>query len=69
LNTIFTAGQSVKAVIIDLDTIKKRIALSTKVLESYPGEMIEKPAEVMSQADERMEKVRQTLVKDGVLME
>jgi small subunit ribosomal protein S1 len=69
LTTIFTAGQTVKAVIIDLDTIKKRIALSTKVLESYPGEMLEKPAEVMEKADERMEKVRQTLVKDGVLME
>jgi small subunit ribosomal protein S1 len=69
LNTIFTVGQSVKAVIIDLDTIKKRIALSTKVLESYPGEMIEKPGEVMDKTDERMEKVRQTLVKDGILME
>ena len=69
LTTLFMVGQDVKAVILDLDTVKKRIALSTKVLENYPGEMLEKPAEVMREADDRMEKVRQALLQEGLLVD
>lgn len=67
LGNVFSVGQEIKAVILDLDTVKKRIALSTKVLENYPGEMLEKPADVMAEAEDRMEKVRRSLAKDGIL--
>ena len=39
LDQIFQAGQLVQAVIIDLDEGKGRIALSTRVLENFPGEI------------------------------
>ena len=36
---------------------KGRIALSTQVLEKYPGEMLKEAATVMAEADERAKKV------------
>jgi small subunit ribosomal protein S1 len=56
LNTLFEVGQPVKAVVIEVDEIKRRISLSTKVLENYPGEMLEKMPEVMAEAAERLKK-------------
>jgi small subunit ribosomal protein S1 len=56
LNTLFEVGQLVKAVVIEVDEIKRRISLSTKVLENYPGEMLEKMQEVMAEAAERLRK-------------
>jgi small subunit ribosomal protein S1 len=56
LNTLFEVGQPVKAVVIEVDEIKRRISLSTKVLENYPGEMLEKMQEVMAEAAERLKK-------------
>ena len=61
LNTVFQLGQSLKAMIIDIDEPKRRVALSTKVLENFPGEMLEKMAEVMAEAEVRAEKARKTL--------
>lgn len=58
LTTLFRAGQIIKAVIIDLDESKGRISLSTRVLESYPGEMVEKMDEVMANAEERVNKAK-----------
>ncbi|MBW4663234.1 MAG: S1 RNA-binding domain-containing protein [Chroococcus sp. CMT-3BRIN-NPC107] len=58
LSTLFQPGQIIKAVIIDLDEVKGRISLSTRVLESYPGEMVEKMAEVMATAEERANKAK-----------
>jgi len=61
LSTIFAQGNLVKAIIIDLDEGRKRIALSTKVLENYPGEILDKIDEVMESADARAERARKTL--------
>lgn len=54
LNTIFQLGQEVQVVVLEIDEIKNRISLSTKVLESYPGEILEKIDDVMANAPERL---------------
>ncbi|MCY7283043.1 MAG: S1 RNA-binding domain-containing protein, partial [Cyanobacteria bacterium CAN_BIN43] len=61
LEAMFQPGQPIKAMIVDLDTVKNRVSLSTKVLENYPGEMVEKMAEVMAEAEVRAEKARKEL--------
>lgn len=61
LETLFQPGQPIKALIVDLDEVKRRVSLSTKVLEAYPGEMVEKMAEVMAEAEVRAEKARKEL--------
>lgn len=58
LAAVFQVGQPIKAVITDLDEGKGRISLSTRVLENYPGEMLENMAEVMASAEERRERVK-----------
>lgn len=55
---LFQVGQPIKAIILDLDEGKGRISLSTKVLENFPGEMLEKMAEVMAEAESRQERAR-----------
>lgn len=64
LDTLFQPGQPIKAVIIDIDTSKRRVSLSTKVLENYPGEMLEKMAEVMADAEARAEKALKNLSRE-----
>ncbi|MGK7920842.1 MAG: S1 RNA-binding domain-containing protein [Trichodesmium sp.] len=61
LSAIFAQGNPIKAMIIDLDEGRKRISLSTKILENYPGEMLEKIDEVMESADARAERARKAL--------
>lgn len=61
LSPLFQPGQIIKAVIIDLDETKGRISLSTRVLEKYPGEMVENMAEVMANAEERASKANKTV--------
>lgn len=61
LETIFSHGQPIKALIVDVDDIRKRVSLSTKVLENFPGEVIENFIEVMATAETRAEKARNTL--------
>lgn len=58
LENVFQVGQSIKAVIIDLDEAKARVALSTKILENFPGEMLENREEVMNSAAARAERAR-----------
>lgn len=53
LEKVFQVGQPIKAVIIDLDQGKGRIAISTRVLENFPGEVVENFAEVMNSAESR----------------
>ncbi|MCF4970279.1 S1 RNA-binding domain-containing protein [Nostoc sp. CMAA1605] len=53
LEKVFQVGQQIKAVIIDLDEGKGRIAISTRVLENFPGEVVENLEEVMSSAEAR----------------
>lgn len=58
LPAVFQLGQLIKAVIIDMDEGKGRISLSTRVLENYPGEMLENMAEVMANAEARANRAR-----------
>lgn len=62
LPALFQVGQVVKAMIADLDEGKGRVSLTTKALENYPGEMIEKPADVMAEADDRYGRARKVLM-------
>lgn len=61
LSQVFSPGQVLKAIVIDLDESRGRISLSTRILENYPGEIVEKMAEVMDTAEERAERARKTL--------
>ncbi|WP_416666931.1 S1 RNA-binding domain-containing protein [Egbenema bharatensis] len=66
LESTFELGQPIKALIIDIDDSRKRVSLSTKVLENFPGEMLEKMADVMAEAELRAEKARNNLNSRGV---
>ncbi|MFM9267962.1 S1 RNA-binding domain-containing protein [Tychonema sp. BBK16] len=61
LSQLFSPGQILKAMVIDLDESRGRISLSTRILENYPGEIVEKMADVMDTAEERSERARKTL--------
>jgi small subunit ribosomal protein S1 len=63
LPALFQIGQLIKAVIIDLDEGQGRISLSTRVLENYPGEMLEKMDEVMANAEARANRARQNVAE------
>lgn len=61
LGKLFAPGQPLKALVVDLDEARGRISLSTRVLENYPGEMVDKMADIMDTAEERSERARKTL--------
>jgi small subunit ribosomal protein S1 len=61
LSQLFSSGQILKAIVIDLDEGRGRVSLSTRVLENYPGEMVDKMADVMDTAEERSERARKNL--------
>jgi small subunit ribosomal protein S1 len=58
---LFTIGQEIKAMIIDLDEGNGKISLSTRVLENHPGEMLENMTEVMASAEARSERAAKKL--------
>jgi small subunit ribosomal protein S1 len=62
---VFQIGQQIKAMIVSLDEGKGRISLSTRVLENYPGEMLEKMAEVMDSAEARSDRAKQKLLQQS----
>ena len=53
LEKVFHIGQPIKAVIIDLDEGKGRVAISTRILENFPGEVLENFDEVFASAEAR----------------
>lgn len=63
LTKLFPMGVVVKAIVLDLDEGRSRVSLSTRLLENYPGEMLEKMAEVMDTAEARSERARKTLTQ------
>jgi small subunit ribosomal protein S1 len=65
LPAVFQIGQQIKAMIVSLDEGKGRISLSTRVLENYPGEMLEKMAEVMDTAEARSDRAKQKLLQQS----
>jgi len=52
LEKVLEPGQKIKCMIIDHDKVNGRIALSTKTLETEPGDMIRDPQRVYDQAEE-----------------
>lgn len=64
LDDRFQIGQSIKALVLDVDEAKQRVSLSTKVLESYPGEMLENMDAVMAEADSRAERAMKQMAKE-----
>lgn len=53
LEKVFQPGQTIKAIVIDLDQGKGRVAISTRALENFPGEVLENFEEVMASAEAR----------------
>ncbi|AKG21816.1 S1 RNA-binding domain-containing protein [Calothrix sp. 336/3] len=58
LEKVFQPNQVIKAIILDLDEGKNRVALSTRLLENFPGEFLENFEEVMNSAEARAERAR-----------
>ena len=65
LEKVFQPDQEIKALIIDIDEGKGRVALSTRVLENFPGEMLENMEEVMTSAEARAERARKKLLESA----
>ena len=61
LGDVLVVGEPIKAVVLNIDEERGRIALSTQVLEKYPGEMMKDKATVMAEAEERAKHVENTL--------
>ena len=66
LREVFQPGESIKALITDLDPSRGRIGLNTALLEGPPGELITDKSKVMKEADERAIKARNSLNKEKV---
>ena len=66
LREVFQTGESIKALITDLDPSRGRIGLNTALLEGPPGELITDKEKVMQEADERAIKARNSLNKEKV---
>lgn len=65
LESLFQIRQQIKVTIVEIDEWKGRISLSTKNLESYPGELLENWDEVMATAEERHEKAKAQAESDS----
>jgi len=61
LPALFQVGETIKAVITDLDQTRGRVSLSTRVLENQPGEILEQKARVMAEAEARAQRYRNQL--------
>lgn len=63
LTTLFKVGQSIKVMVLEVDDYKNRVSLSTKILESHPGEFLENMDAVMANAEERLEEAKERMEK------
>ncbi len=66
LREIFKPGDSVKALITDLDPGRGRIGLNTALLEGPPGELLTDKEKIMEEAEERAIKARNSINKDKI---
>jgi small subunit ribosomal protein S1 len=60
-HSVFTVGQEIKVMVIDLDAERGRISLSTKQLEETPGEMVQDQEAVFANAEERAARYREKM--------
>ena len=65
IEKVFQPSQEIKALIVDIDEGKGRVAISTRVLENFPGEMLENMEEVMTSAEARAERARKQLLESA----
>ena len=63
LNTLFTFGQQIYVYVQEIDEYKNRISLSTRILEDYPGELVEKFDEMMADAPNRLPQIEAKLAQ------
>ncbi len=61
LANLFPIGEIIKAMVISLDEGRHRISLSTRILENYTGEAVEKLSEVMESAEARAERAKKLI--------
>ncbi len=61
LHSVFNLNDQLKVVIIDVDAERGRISLSTKVLESEPGDIWKNPQQVYDNAEEMAAKYRKQI--------
>jgi small subunit ribosomal protein S1 len=61
LREVFNQGDSVKALITELDPGRGRISLNTALLEGPPGELLSEKEKVMAEAAERAIKAQKFL--------
>ncbi|MEO0948142.1 MAG: S1 RNA-binding domain-containing protein [Cyanobacteria bacterium J06641_5] len=54
IEALLPVGTELKVVIAELDEWKNRISLATRMLEAYPGEILENFSAVMANAEERL---------------
>ena len=66
LREVFQTGESIKALITDLDPSRGRIGLNTALLEGPPGELITDKSKVMEEAEDRAIKARNSINKEKV---
>ncbi len=66
LREIFDIGESIKALITDLDPGRGRIGLNTALLEGPPGELITDKQKIMEEAEERAVRARNTLNQEKI---
>ncbi|MXW40010.1 MAG: 30S ribosomal protein S1 [Synechococcus sp. SB0668_bin_15] len=64
LREVFTMGETISALVTDVDAARGRIALNTALLEKLPGELLVAKAEVIGQAEQRAERARAALLQE-----
>jgi len=69
LENLFTIGQKCKVMILDHDKTNNRVALSTKVLEPNPGDMLRDMNAVFAQAEETARKYHERLEAERLTRE
>ena len=67
-HNILNVSDQMKVMIIDLDSERGRISLSTKALEPEPGDMLTDPQKVFSKAEEMAAKYKQMYLNKLTIM-
>jgi small subunit ribosomal protein S1 len=62
LDGVLSVGQTIRAMIADINEGENRIALTTKHFESFPGEMLDNTQTVMDEAGDRIERAKKLLL-------
>lgn len=69
LERIFTLGQKAKVMILEHDKVNGRVALSTKALESVPGEILKDMEGVFERAEQTAKKYHEKLELERIARE